>query len=156
MLDSDGSVLGVGNQLSGSFGITAQSFENLEVIGPRPYNARGWPFHKSRYEGEGLINGRRWVEDSAVGHDPNEARQDESGEGEGFWSGGQTGEPIGVVGMIRARILDVGIYEDIHVREKHIESVMPIPEPRLVVLCFESPRPIEVDPVAGVHAADGH
>ena len=42
MLYCHGSVLGVGDQLPGGLGITTQSFKNIEVIGPRTYNPRGW------------------------------------------------------------------------------------------------------------------
>ena len=46
VLDCNSRVVGVSDQLPGSSGLTAQSFESVQVIGTWPDDARGWAFHE--------------------------------------------------------------------------------------------------------------
>ena len=58
--------------------------------------------------------------------------------------------------MIRNGVLDVGIYQDIDVGQQHPWSPAPVPEPGLVILRVERPRPVEIDAGAGKDAAHCH
>ena len=46
VLDRDGRVLGVGNQLSGCTGLAAQSFEYVHMIRAGTYDSRLRPLHE--------------------------------------------------------------------------------------------------------------
>lgn len=50
--------------------------------------------------------------------------------------------------MILAGVLDVRIDQGIHVDKKHLGSTNPAPVPGFVVLDFERPWAIEIDPGA--------
>ncbi len=122
MLDSDRRMLGVGNQLSGGAGLTAEPFEYLQVVRTRTYNARRRPFHERRHERERLLEGGRRIEDSGVCRDTDKARQGKYGKGKRLRSRRQTGDPIRVLDVIGDRVLDVRIDQDINVRNQHINA----------------------------------
>jgi hypothetical protein len=103
VLDCNRRVLGVGDQLPGGSGLTAQSFQYVQVIGTGTDDARGRAFHERGNERERLV--------------------------EGGW---------GVKG------------------KQHPWSPAPVPEPDLVILCVERPRPVEIDARAGMDPAHGH
>ena len=50
----------------------------------------------------------------------------------------------------------MGICQDICVGQQHPRSPTPAPEPDLVILCVERPRPVEIDARAGMDAAHCH
>ncbi len=156
MLHSDCRVLGVSDQFAGGSGLTAQSFEYVQVIRARTHNARCRAFCQRGYKRERLIESRRRVEDSGVGHDSDEAGQNEDGESERFRPCRQTGDPTRILGMIGGRVLDVRVYQDIYVRKQHIESSTSTLEQGLVILCVERPRLVEIDSGAEVNTAHGY
>ena len=47
--------------------------------------------------------------------------------------------PCRILGMFGNGVLDVGIYQDIYIGKQHPRSPTPVPEPHLVILCFEPP-----------------
>ena len=156
MLDCNRRVLGVGDQLPGGSGLAAQSFEYVKMIGTGTDDARGQAFHERGHECKRLVESGRRVEDSGVGYHTNEAGQNEDGEGERFRSCRQASDPGRIFGVVGDGALDVRIYQDIDVGKQHLESPTPMPEPGLVILCIESPRPVEIDSRAGMDATHGH
>ena len=156
MLDSDRRMLGVGNQLPGGAGLAAKPFKYVQVVRAGTYNARRRAFYERTHESERLIEGGRGVEDSGVCHDADKARQGKHGEGERFRPRRQPGDPIRILGVIWGRVLDVGVNQDIDIRDQHVESSTPAVEPGRVVLCVERPRPVKIDPGAGMDTAHGH
>ena len=125
------------------------------MVGTGTDDARSRAFHEGGDECEGLIDSRWRVEDPGVGYDTDETGQNEDGESEWFRSRRQTSYPISIFGVIRDGVLDVRIYQDIHIGKQHLESPEPAPEPGLVILGIEHPRPVEVDSRAGVNTTHG-
>ena len=72
-------VLGVGDQLPGGSRLAAQSFEDVQVIRAGAYYARCRTFHQRGYECKGLVEGGWRVEDAGIGHDADEAGQNQEG-----------------------------------------------------------------------------
>ena len=128
VFDCNRRVLGVSDQLPGSSGLTAQPFEYVQMIGPWTNDARGRAFHERGDECEGLVESGWGVEDSRISYDADEAGQNEDGEGEGFRSCRQTSDPRCILGVFGNGVLDVGIYQNIHVGKQHPESPTPLPE----------------------------
>lgn len=120
MLHGDRRVLSVSDQLSGGAGLTAQSFEDLQMIWTRAHNSRCRAFHERRNESERLIKSRRGAKDSGIGHDTNESGQDQEGKGEWFGPRRQAGDPARVLGVVGRRVLDVRIYQDIDVGKQQL------------------------------------
>ena len=156
VLDCNRRVLGVGDQLPGGSGLTAQSFEYVQVIGTGTDDARGRAFHERGNERERLVEGGWGVKDSRVGYHAEEAGQNENGKSERFRSCRHTSDPRSILGVFGNGILDVSIYQDIYVGQQHPWSPAPVPEPVLVILCVERPRPVEIDARAGMDPAHGH
>ena len=119
-------------------------------------DARSRALHKRRYEYECLVQGGWRVEYSRIGHDSDEAGQDENGEGKGFRPRRQAGNPSRVLGVIGDRVLYVRIHQDIYIWKEHLQSERRALEIDLVVLCIERSQPVEVNPGTGMHATDGH
>ncbi|MCZ0938597.1 MAG: hypothetical protein OXJ55_08170, partial [Caldilineaceae bacterium] len=156
MLDCNGRVLGVSDQLPGRSGLTAQPFEYVQVIGTWTDDARGRAFHGRGDECEGLVKSGRRGEYSRIGYHADEAGQNEDGEGEGFRSCRQTCDPRRILGVFGNGVLDVGVYQNIYVRKQHPGSPTAVPEPGFVILDVERPWPVEIDSRAGVDAGHGH
>ncbi len=76
MLNGDRRVLGVGDQLPRGAGLPAQPLEYGQVLGARTDDTSRRPFHKRGNERERLVEGGRRVEDSGVGRNTDEGRQD--------------------------------------------------------------------------------
>ena len=71
VFDCNRRVLGVGDQLTAGSGLTAKSFQYVQVIGTD--DARGGAFHERGNERERLIKGGWGVKDSRVGYHAQEA-----------------------------------------------------------------------------------
>ena len=91
-------------------------------------------------------------EDSGIGYDADETGQNEDGERERFRSRRQAGYPGCIGGVVRGKVLDVRVYQDIHVGKQYLESTAPAPVPGFVVLGIERPRPVEIHSRTGVNA----
>lgn len=74
------------------------------------------------------------MEHSWIGYDADETRQNEHREGERLRPCRQADNPLGVLGMIRRRVLDVGIHEDVYIGKQHFGLRSPLPVPYLVLL----------------------
>ena len=155
MFNCNRGVLGVGDQLPGGTGLAAQSFENIQMIGAGAYDARVRAFYEGGHEREGAVKSGWRPEDSRVCYHADESGQNEEREGKGFRSRGQTSDPVRIPIVIVGRVLDVGIYEDVYVREQHTESLIPR-ETGLVVLCVKSSWAVEVDSRTRTDAAYSH
>ena len=156
MLDRNGCVLGIGNQLPGGSRFTAQIFEYVQMIGTGTHNARGGALHERGYECEGLVKCGWRVEDAVVGHNTNKARQYEDGEGEWFRSCRQTSDPGRVFVVIGSGFLNVCVDQDVYVGKQHLESPAPTLETDLVVLRVKCPGPVEVDSGTGMNPTNGN
>ena len=156
MLHGDRRVLSVSNQLSGSAGPTAQSFEDFQVIWTRAHNPRRWAFQERRNESERLIKSRRRAKDSWIGHDTNESGQDQDGKGEWFGPRRQAGDPARVLGVVGRRVLDVRIYQDIDVGQQQLKSPRLSRESGLVFPGIQRPRPVQINSGTGTNATHGY
>lgn len=156
MLHCDCRVLGVGDQLPGSSGLTAKSFEYVQMVGAGPHYARRRAFHERRHECERLVKCGWRVEDPEVGHDADETGHDEDGEGERFRPSRQAVDPTRQFGVFGDGVLDMCIYQDIYIGKQHLESGTPTCESGLVILCIECPGPVEVDFRTGMNPTHGH
>ena len=96
------------------------------------------------------------VEYPGIGHDSYETGQDQDGKSEWFSPRRQFGDPGRVLGVIRGRVFDVRIHQDIYIRKQHLESQTPGPETGLVFQCIERPGLVKVDSWAGMHTTYGH
>ena len=156
VLDRNRRVLSIGHQLPRSAGLTAQPLEYLQMIGARTHDARGRAFHERGNECDGLVE-RGWgVKNPRVGYHAHEAGQDQDREGERFRPRRQTRDPRRILGMFGNGVLDVGIDQDIYVGKQHPESPAPVPEPGLVILRVERPRPVEIDARARLNPPHRH
>ncbi len=102
VLDRNRRVLGVGDQLPVGPGLAAQSFEDVQMVGTGTHDARGRALHQRVHEREGLVESGRRVEDSGVGHNANEAGQNEDGKSERLRSCRQASDPGRILGVFRA------------------------------------------------------
>ncbi len=156
MLDRNGCVLSIGNQLSGCSCLAAQTFEYVQMIGTRPHDTRSGALHERGYKCEGLVE-RGWrIEDPVVGHDANKTGQNEDGEGEWFRACRQTSDPGRIFVVIRVGVLNVCVYQDVYVGKQHVESPTPTLETDLVVLRVECPGLIEVNSGTDMNPTNGN
>ena len=156
MLDRDGRVLSVGDQLPYGSRLAAQPLEYVQVVRSGTHYARRGAFQERGQECERQVESGWRVEDSGVGYDADETGQNEDGESERFRSRRQASDPGCIRGVVRGGILDVRVYQDIHVGKQHLESTAPASVPGFFVLDIERPRPVEIDARAGVNATHGN
>ncbi len=148
-------VLRIRDQLSGCACGAAQMLEYGHVVGSGTDDARRRPFHERRHERERRVQSRRRIEHAGIGRNPNEAGKDQDGKGERLRAGCQTDEPIRILGMIRSRVLDMGVDQDVDIGKQHWESTVAALEFRFVLLRVERPRPVEIDAAPEADAAHG-
>ena len=115
VLDRDGRVLGVGNQLSGCTGLAAQSFEYVHMIGAGTYDSRLWPLEERIYECERAVESGRRIEYSRVGHDADESGDNKHGESEWFGPRRKASDPGRILRVLGHRVLNVCIDQDVYV-----------------------------------------
>ncbi len=110
MLDRDGRVLSVGDQLPYGSRLAAQPLEYVQVVRSGTHYARRGAFQERGQECERQVESGWRVEDSGVGYDADETGQNEDGESERFRSRRQASDPGCIRGVVRGGILDVRVY----------------------------------------------
>ena len=74
-----------------------------------------------------------------------ETGQNEDRECERLWPCCQTRNPSCIRVVIRDGVLDMGVYQNIHIGKQHFESTVPVPEPGLIILYIQRPWPVEIN-----------
>lgn len=116
VLDSDGGMLRVGDELAGGAGTAAEILEDLEMPGAGANDMRVAPPGQLADETKDLVVGRGSPEDPWIRHDSNQSRQSEAGEREGFTPSREISQPSSVGGVLLTRIGSVGVDQHVDVR----------------------------------------
>ena len=119
ILDGQGRVPGIGDQLSLNRIIAAEGFEYLPVPPAWPQDARLRGFAQIATERQGRFDRCGISEDPGIGDDPNKTAENGFRKGEGFWTRCHFGYEFGISLMLGTGIRAVGVNENINVAEPH-------------------------------------
>ena len=91
-----------------------------------------------------------------VGHNTDKAGKNKHGESEGFRPGGQTGNPCCIFDVVWCGVLNMRVYQYVHVGEQHPGSASFKLETDFVVMRVKCSRPVEVNSNASLDTPHSH
>ena len=126
------------------------------MVNARTHNTSGQTFHKRGHERERPLKSRGRVKNRRVGHNTDEAVKNKHGESEGLRPGGQTGNPCCIFGVVWGGVLNMRVYQYVHIGEQHPGSASSKPETDFIIMRVKCSRPVKVNSNASLDIPHSH